>query len=497
MSFGNITNKNIFSSLDSISKSLDLVSERLEKLEESCLTGKDSSSKKEAGSIKMLPGIIERITAARDLDGVIFELLETFTSTMDRSLILSLNEERYIPLRSRGYDQIPEKNSFLVDEQDDLLRSAVNSRQILIFKGNIADQFSFASRENTRARYGMFIPIVFGDQVPLVYYGESAESPDPDLAEAVISIATLVIKNQHLTALIRTDLIDGSSDNQKMTVTENGEPVDAEILTGESGYEDISVETESEELSTLTDPGAEPPLPGDSRKIYRSVDDFDTDVISAEELIRSFNININRTIPGLEVETEDFLESPEETEIEDTDSIITSEEDKEDWTEPADLEIQLPIEESIKNTPDPDSIYSVEDEPAPENAPEGWNNEAEWDNLGEKSSPEEETVITAESSPDPGDLISEREEGPPPEEFEEAISFARLLVSEIKLYNEKEVEEGRKNGDLYNRLKEQIDLSRKVYEVRISDEVRAEKDYFNEELLRILAKGNAEILNSE
>jgi hypothetical protein len=35
--------------------------------------------------------------------------------------------------------------------------------------------------------------------------------------------------------------------------------------------------------------------------------------------------------------------------------------------------------------------------------------------------------------------------------------FARLLVSEIKLYNEAKVEQGRKNRDLYERLKEDID----------------------------------------
>jgi hypothetical protein len=64
---------------------------------------------------------------------------------------------------------------------------------------------------------------------------------------------------------------------------------------------------------------------------------------------------------------------------------------------------------------------------------------------------------------------------PPPEEPEEEISedeaqqeearrFARLLVSEIKLYNEEQVERGRQAKDLYNRLKEDIDRSREMFE---------------------------------
>ena len=41
-----------------------------------------------------------------------------------------------------------------------------------------------------------------------------------------------------------------------------------------------------------------------------------------------------------------------------------------------------------------------------------------------------------------------------------AQRFARLLVDEIKLYNQAKVAEGRRNKDFYDRLKEDIDKSR-------------------------------------
>ena len=90
-------------------------------------------------------------------------------------------------------------------------------------------------------------------------------------------------------------------------------------------------------------------------------------------------------------------------------------------------------------------------------------------------------------------------EGPqrsPEEEarHEEARRFARLLVSEIKLYNEDEVMQGRQSGDLYHRLKDDIDRSREMFEKRIPPEIVAEKDYFQEELVRILADGDASAL---
>lgn len=77
---------------------------------------------------------------------------------------------------------------------------------------------------------------------------------------------------------------------------------------------------------------------------------------------------------------------------------------------------------------------------------------------------------------------------------DEARRFARLLVSEIKLYNESKVDQGRRNNDLYERLKEDIDRSRQMYDERIGDDVRKVSNYFYDELVRILADGRAEAL---
>jgi hypothetical protein len=77
---------------------------------------------------------------------------------------------------------------------------------------------------------------------------------------------------------------------------------------------------------------------------------------------------------------------------------------------------------------------------------------------------------------------------------EEARRFARLLVSEIKLYNEDEVERGRSEKDIGTRLREDIDRSREMYEKRIPADVRTGHDYFRDELIRILADGDADAL---
>ncbi|MFL6192747.1 MAG: hypothetical protein ACJ75H_01145 [Thermoanaerobaculia bacterium] len=77
---------------------------------------------------------------------------------------------------------------------------------------------------------------------------------------------------------------------------------------------------------------------------------------------------------------------------------------------------------------------------------------------------------------------------------EEARRLARLLVSEIKLYNEEQVEEGRRNRDIYERLKEDIDRSRQMYDERVDPQILRSTDYFYQELVRILAAGDSRAL---
>ena len=80
---------------------------------------------------------------------------------------------------------------------------------------------------------------------------------------------------------------------------------------------------------------------------------------------------------------------------------------------------------------------------------------------------------------------------------EDAKRFARLVVSEIKLYNEAKVTEGRKTRDIYERLKEDIERGRQMYSDRVPAPVRDASDYFQDELVRILAGGDAAALGRQ
>lgn len=72
----------------------------------------------------------------------------------------------------------------------------------------------------------------------------------------------------------------------------------------------------------------------------------------------------------------------------------------------------------------------------------------------------------------------------------DARRFARLLVSEIKLYNEQKVREGRESHDIYDRLRDAIDRSREMYDKRVQSSVAERFDYFHFELVNTLAEGD-------
>ena len=78
---------------------------------------------------------------------------------------------------------------------------------------------------------------------------------------------------------------------------------------------------------------------------------------------------------------------------------------------------------------------------------------------------------------------------------DQARRFARLLVSEIVLYNAKDIEEGRRSKDLYKRLREEIDRSRRMYEQRIPQRLAGDADYFRDELIKTLAGGDESALS--
>ncbi|MBI5180387.1 MAG: response regulator, partial [Nitrospirae bacterium] len=77
-------------------------------------------------------------------------------------------------------------------------------------------------------------------------------------------------------------------------------------------------------------------------------------------------------------------------------------------------------------------------------------------------------------------LEVEKKEAPLSLEHEKAKRFARIIISDISLYNQKAVEDGIKKNNFYEMLKAEIEEGRKLYEKRVSQDIIFAANYYDE-----------------
>src|SRR5205085_3525518 len=80
---------------------------------------------------------------------------------------------------------------------------------------------------------------------------------------------------------------------------------------------------------------------------------------------------------------------------------------------------------------------------------------------------------------------------------QKAKRFAKLLVDEIKLYNQAKVAEGKQHRELYKALREDIEKSRATYDKRYGGTPVASAKYFDSEVVRILADNDRSLLGND
>ncbi len=98
------------------------------------------------------------------------------------------------------------------------------------------------------------------------------------------------------------------------------------------------------------------------------------------------------------------------------------------------------------------------------------------------SRPETMSLDASDFQKEECDISRKVEVDPEDEDIEKARRFARIIISDIALYNQETVLLGIKNGNLLELLKNDVDEGRELYEQRVIDPVRVTKDYYQEAL---------------
>ena len=117
----------------------------------------------------------------------------------------------------------------------------------------------------------------------------------------------------------------------------------------------------------------------------------------------------------------------------------------------------------------------------------------EWLSKGELAAQEavrkelkrdEEEETSAPVAPAPPEL---------PEAHVKARRLARIIVSDIVLYNQAKVEEGARNGTFYDLLADDIREGRALYERRVPEEIRNDTSYLEEGFEELVARKRREL----
>lgn len=405
------------------------------------LLGPSPSAGPELGQVNEA---IQKLSQGDDQEQILEIFLEESERHVDRAILFLQKDDVYGPWKSLGFPSVTIESVVAAAAEDPIVRAARRQR-ILYRAEGLAEAFPWLNQAGDLPRAAVCVPLVFGDSVPVVFYGDAGRGIALDSLELLSHITTLVLKNHYLQVLLQEPPKAEVSEPVAAPATAPPEAKPAEPSPPEPA--------EPEPAEPQPEPATlEPEAPAPTKEEVRLTPEADQpqpeaspDAGPAEAAEAEF--------VGEEVPHEEF-------------AVETAEEETPpEFHEPEEEVVQAGEDERIATAAPPASTPPAEPPQAP---------------------PEAESP--AEPAPAPDELAGYHNE---------ARRFARLLVSEIMLYNEEEVERGRQEDDLYQRLKADIERSRSMYQKRANPAVTSSVDHFHEELVRVLADGREERLGAE
>lgn len=377
----------------------------------------------------------QRIAMAKTQEEILENYLRESQGVMDRAILFLNKDAQYVPWKSLGFAAGSIEAISAGDPNDPIVRAAEQKR--LIYRSDGVELvFPWLRNAGDLPRNCVCVPLIFEDFVPIVLYGDSSRPIPIDTVELLTHLGVLTLKNNYLQSLLGEATVVLPPLEAARPPRVEPQPVPPPLTPPAPTLEEQEPEPEPAPETFLEEPAAAGP-----------------DLSFAETIPQTPE-------PTLDFETEVSAEEQEEFEM--AHGEVDAGMEALRWTAPAEARA-----EELR-PPEPAAAAPQPAVPMPEPSRE----------------------LTAEPT-----LIRRSEE----EEryHSEARRFARLLVSEIKLYNEEEVINGRQQGDLYRRLSSDIDRSREMYEKRVHSPVASGVDYFHEEMVRILAKGNETLLGED
>ncbi len=533
--------ENIFSSLDSIDvdvEDLETLFSDYEDLERKVkFLSNELSLLKEEKELAVndfsnfLNGAFEIYTNLKQKD-ILFKLLEAVSKFGNRSLLLLLKKDVIKGWKSYGFkeENFDEKlSNFQINlDESSVLTTVLGHKKIELFSYEeyMDDPFLKGLEIYGEDKFYVVPLVVFG-MIPAFIFIDGGKDGKASVVniekiQFLCTIAATWIENCTLKRKTGIELTPPSVVKEGIfkTLEVEGEEKDVEIVR--DGYKvekEIVSELESEgkeeeeslsEVGNIEDEKIET-VESDTVKDleFQPLEESKVELVENTPMEDEFIVEENTPVPDIELDSEEIIVSEPQNvdagEIIDAGATVTAE----DLDETEKYELYVDEGEKVNEIEE----IELENEPGGEGESIEFESKTPEELIEEEKKDEEavkqfEEEISGEKEPVESQVTETAVEEVPeekplwetPEEekmHRDAKRFARLLVSEIKLYNEEKVAEGRRLGDLYKRLRKDIDRSREAYEQRVSPIVASKIDYLHEQLIKILAEGNPALMGSE
>ncbi len=456
--------------------------------------------RRDTASLESLHGAISSVDRSRSQNEILTALLKGGVRFASRSVLLLTGQSGLGGWGASGFGASAEKVGSLE------LPYGTDTAWSRLAAGRGAIELSAADCaqlcdhiDGSRPAGGILIPLILRDRIAACLYADRLaddEILDPMALQLLTyvsgqAIETLALRERRSTATLR------------LAAEAPAEEAGLPLWQAEAAVPDVEVEVEPSEPAAAPQPlpeeeieveeAAPPPAAGAAEAVEieepPAYEPSEAPVV--EETYQEPIESVQDT--GFAVEPAVDIEPPMAEEVAGQTQQLRAEPDM----EPAPPSVEMPTTDAT-----PDSLPAEE---TPQRADELYAEPEPTPPPEPPAAPAQPAPSSAQVAP-PDDLqgpgwaftttIPSPTESGDQSEHEEARRLARLLVTEIKLYNEEQVEEGRRKGNIYRELKEDIDRSRQIFEERIDEQIRSEADYFQEELVRILAGGDAEALGA-
>ncbi len=130
----------------------------------------------------------------------------------------------------------------------------------------------------------------------------------------------------------------------------------------------------------------------------------------------------------------------------------------------------------IKRLTDAESEQAPPPSPDQSPSPSDASESNFWDEMGDKIRQADENETQSEENA---------------ADIEKAMRLARIIVSDIALYNEDKVTSGVRDGNFYDMLRDEINEGRKLYDSRVSPEIQARGDFLSDAFENFIARRKA------